>query len=481
MATPTASSAASLSGSASPGRLPPPKVPLDSSLRAYLATNADIVTRIVKPVRMDDIGALSAQSDQPILFENIVEKPGFRLCDILVKNRASQARALGVAPKDYLRTLAYRLRQPPRGFKVVKSGPVKDVVRLHNQADWTELPIPFHKDRDAAPYVTAMNILLDPETGFYNSCHAGTHAVGPRRGLISFVTPHSHVIMRKYIERGLDHMPIAFVFGVPPAFEIMANFSGLHMDMWGEMEMVGTIMDRDIEMVPCETLPINVPAEAEIIVEGRVNLKDRFKVGEVTSPSMYHLPHSESLPEVEITAITMRGDRPIYRNHQTTPATDHQPLPRLCHEAVLYNRLTEIGLDVKDVRFPTWGAALSCIIQFDYPREGFVNDALMAAMGAPWLNTKMVVAVSPDTNLDDPADVYHAIATRCDPARDIIIVPGTRGSPYDPSARPLEGHNPWRIVGKMGIDATAKARHDPADFERAWPRNWGKVRLADYL
>ena len=100
---------------------------LDGSLREYLETNADIVTRIVKPVRLDDIGALSAQSDQPILFENIVEKPGFRLCDILVKNRRSQARALGVEPEDYLKTLAFRLRQPPRGFKNVKSGPVKEV------------------------------------------------------------------------------------------------------------------------------------------------------------------------------------------------------------------------------------------------------------------------------------------------------------------------------------------------------------------
>ena len=78
---------------------------LDASLRGHLETNSDIVTRITKPVRMDDIGALSAQSDQPILFENIVEKPGFRLCDILVKNRRSQARALGVDPAVYLKTL----------------------------------------------------------------------------------------------------------------------------------------------------------------------------------------------------------------------------------------------------------------------------------------------------------------------------------------------------------------------------------------
>ncbi len=458
-----------------------PAKPLDASLRGYLASNADIVTRITKPVRMADIGALSAQSDQPILFENIIEKPGFRLCDILVKTRRAQARALGVEPQDYLRTLAYRLRRPPRGLKNVKTGPVKEVVKLHNEADWTELPIPFHKDKDEAPYVTAMNIIRDPETGFYNSCHAGTHAVGPRHGLISFVTPHSHAIMGKYRAMGKDRMPIAFVFGVPPAYEIMANFSGLHMDMWGEMEMVGTIMDRDVEMVPCETLDLTVPAEAEIVVEGHVMLDGKFRVGEVTSPSMYNLPHYENVPEVEITAITMRADRPIYRNHQTCPDTDHQVLPRLCHEAVLFNRLSEIGLDVKDVRFPTWGAALSCIIQIAYPREGMVNDALMLAMGAPWLNTKLVVAVSHDTDIDDAREVYHAIATRCDPARDVITVPHTRGSPYDPSARPLEGHYPWRTVGKMGIDATAKSRHDPADFERAWPRNWGKVKLSDYL
>jgi 2,5-furandicarboxylate decarboxylase 1 len=462
-------------------RPPPPTKPLDPSLRGYLASNADIVTRITKPVHIDDIGALSAQSDQPILFENIVEKPGFRLCDILVKNRRSQARALGVDAENYLQHARLPAAPAAARLQARQDRPGEGGRQAHNEADWTELPIPFHKDKDEAPYVTAMNIIRDPETGFYNSCHAGTHAVGPRRGLISFVTPHSHVVMRKYRDMGMDAMPIAFVFGVPPAYEIMANFSGLHMDAWGEMEMVGTIMDRDIDMVPCETLELNVPAEAEIVVEGRINLKDRFKVGEVTSPSMYNLPHYENLPEVEITAITMRADRPIYRNHQACPDTDHQPLPRLCHEAVLYNRLTEMGLDVKDVRFPTWGAALSCILQFNYPREGFVNDALMLAMGAPWLNTKLVVAVSHDTNIDDAREVYHAIATRCDPARDVITVSNTRGSPYDPSARPLEGHYPWRIVGKMGIDATAKARHDPADFERAWPKNWGKAKLDDYL
>jgi UbiD family decarboxylase len=462
----------------------PPSVavrPLARDLRGHLESNADIVTRIVKPVSIEHIPALSAQSERPIVFENIVEKPGFRLCDILVKHRELQARALGVPREEYLRTLAYRLRLPPRGFVHVTDGPVKEVKRVGKDADWTVLPIPIHTDLETAPYITAMNLVKDPETGFYNTSHAGTIVTGPRSGLPSFITPHTQIIMRKYRELGEQRMPFAYAFGLHPAYEIMANFSGLHMDLWGELEMVGTVMNQDIEMVPCETLEMSVPAHAEIVVEGWVQLGKMTEVGPSVSPSMYFLPKSSRVPEFEVTAITMRADRPIVRNHQTCPDTDHQPLPRLCHEAVLYNRLSEMGLAVKDVRFPTWGAALSCVVQFDYPREGMVNDALMLVMGSPWLNTKMVVAVSPDTDLDRPGEVYHAIATRCDPARDVIIVPNTRGSPYDPSGTPFGPDKFWRTVGKIGIDATIKSRHDPKEFERSWPRHWGKVRLEDYL
>ena len=93
---------------------------LDQDLRGYLETNADILTVIEKPVSIDDIGALSAQSEGPILFENITEYPDFRMCDILVKHRWSQCRALGVPQDEYLKTLAHRLRKPPRG--VVQRG-----------------------------------------------------------------------------------------------------------------------------------------------------------------------------------------------------------------------------------------------------------------------------------------------------------------------------------------------------------------------
>lgn len=460
---------------------PAPDANLEKSLREYL-DNHDGLIRISKPVKLDDIGALSGQVDDPILFENIVGRPGFRLTDIHVKNRRNQARALGVLPEDYLRTLAYRLRLPPTPFNEVKSGPARQVVLKGDQIDFSKLPIPRHKEGDEFPYITAMNVVRDPETGFYNSSHSGATVVGPQRALISIVTAHTNIIMRKYAERGHTRMPLAMVVGVPPAFEITANYSGLHMDMWGEVDMIGTVMGQQIEMMPAETLDYLVPAQAEMIIEGYVELGERFEVGEVTSPSKYYLPQREFLPEFIPTAITMREDRPIWRNHQTCPDTDHQTLPRLCHEALLYNRLTEMGLQVKDVRFPTWGGALSCVIQIDYRHDGFVNDALMATMGAPWLNNKLVVAISPDTDIESAEAVYHAIATRCDPEVDVVTVGRTRGSLYDPSARPLaEEFYPFRLAGKMGIDATIKRRHDPKDFRSAYPVNWGKVHLRDYL
>lgn len=455
--------------------------PLDRDLRGYLETNADIVTTITKPVSIQDVGALSAQSEQPILFENIREYPDFRLCDILVKHRPLHARALGVSQEDYLKTLAYRLRKPPRGFVEVETGPVKQVIYRGDEIDWTRLPVPIHSEGETDPYITAMNMVKDPETGFYNTSHAGTSPLAPKSGLMSFVTPHTHAIIQKYKAMGATEMPIVICIGVPPAYEIMANYSGLHMDMWGEMEMIGTIMDQDLEMVQAEAIDMLVPARAEIIIEGLVDLTNLNEYGCSVGPSGYYMPKQQQLPEVHVQAITMRSDRPIYRNHQTCPFTDHQILPRMCHEAMVYNRVTEMGINVKDVRFPNWGGCFSCVMQVEAPREGYINDALMNVMGAPWLNTKMVVAVSHDTDIEDAEQVYHAMATRCDPSRDLFVVNNTRGSLYDPSAAPMPGNEPWRIVGKIGIDATRKSRHNADDFIQSYPRGWGEIKLEDYL
>ena len=237
-------------------------------------------------------------------------------------------------------------------------------------------------------------------------------------------------------------------------------------------------MDQDIEMVPCETIDLRVPAHAEIVVEGVVDILQTFDVGGVNAPT------DISFPGAEYPADRLDGDydevgKPIYRNHQPCRTLITNRCPGFATKRSCGNGISEIG-PRDDVRFPTWGAAVSCIIQVDYPRPGFVNDALMQTMGSPWLNTKMVVAVSPDTDINDPGAVYRAMATRVDPSRDMFVVPGTRGSLYEPSGELIPGHEPWRVVGKVGIDATAKPHRGGADFQEAFPVNWGKENW-DYL
>ncbi|MGQ0653495.1 MAG: UbiD family decarboxylase domain-containing protein [Betaproteobacteria bacterium] len=89
-------------------------------------------------------------------------------------------RARSASRDDYLRSLAHRLRRPPRGFVNVGDGPVKERKFEGNGVDWTKLPIPVHSEQETRPYVTPMNIVLDPETGFHNTSHAGTTVTGPR-------------------------------------------------------------------------------------------------------------------------------------------------------------------------------------------------------------------------------------------------------------------------------------------------------------
>ena len=278
-----------------------PNFQLDADLRGYLRTNADAVTVIRKPVKEKYVGALSAKSERPILFENIIEHPEFRVLDILLKHRDLQARALGVAEDDYLKTLAYRLRQPARGFKRIKTGPVKEVVITGKDVDLAALPILRHAG-ESAPALGTMVFLRDPDTGFHNTMHCYTTVTGRKTGTGLFLTPHCLEILQKYMDRGAEEMPIAYVIGLPPACEIMANFSGMHMDVWGEADMFGTIMDQDFETVRCETIDMEVPAHAEMVLEGVVRLNQRELQSGGPTPLMYRIPRESLQPVIEFTA-----------------------------------------------------------------------------------------------------------------------------------------------------------------------------------
>jgi UbiD family decarboxylase len=454
----------------------------------FLGQHSDQHLHVRKTVELDKIGALTAQADETIVFHDIAGFPGWRLVDQLFVHRRAQARILGCEPDEVVPRLAQILKHGPRPLKEVADAPCQDHVVSGDDVDLSTLPIVTHTDKDPYPYTTSFVIHKDPETGQYNQMNSRCGVLGRNEMVVSFVTPTAKRFMSKHQETG-EGMPQAIVIGAHPAWELAGIYSHPHDDWW-ELELFEAITGRVGEMVRCKTVDLIVPADASVVIEGYVHPTRTAQDGPSPGPTMLFTPYAEQQPIFEVTAITM-GPDPIYRNHLMTPFTDHQELPRLFQEAILYERLRAMNVGVRDVHFSQGGGALCCLIQVEPTMDGQVTDALLSVMGSTFMNCKMVVAVDPDIDIYDYRDVQYALATRVDPSRDVVIVNNARGWPFDPSAHPVVGALPNTensrfpsTVGKWGIDATKPVPYRVAErerYERAWPLLWGEVRLKDYV
>lgn len=457
-------------------------------LQGFIEQHRNELIVIRKPVRLEDISALVAQAGDTVVFENIEGYPGYRLVDLLFVNRKAQARVLNCKPDEVVGRLARVLRQGPRPLVEAEGGSCQEVVYTGGEVDLAILPVVTHTARDPYPYTTSFVVHRDPETGQYNQMYPRCGVLGKNEMVTSFVTPTANRILAKHRAAGTP-MPQALVIGAHPGWELAGCYSHPH-EGWWEGQLFEAITGMPGEVTRCRTVDLVVPADASIIVEGYLHPTRTAVDGPNPGPTMLFTPYEQQQPVFEVTAITMRRD-PIYRHHQTTPFTDHQEMPRLFHEAILFERIRAMGLPVLDVHFPQGGGSLTVIIQVEPAADGQVADALLAVLGSPWMNTKMVIAVDPDIDIYDYRDVHYAVATRVDPARDVITINQARGFPFDPSARPILEASPEAaqsrfpcVVGKWGIDATKPVPYRAAErknYERAWPLNWGAVKIADYL
>jgi 2,5-furandicarboxylate decarboxylase 1 len=459
-----------------------------TDLAAFLDQHRDHHVHVHKQVALDQVGALTAQANAPIVFEDIAGFSGWRLVDQLFVNRGAQARVLSCAPGEVVARLVDVLAHGPRPLRMVDDAPCQAHVIDQRDVDLAALPVVRHTALDPYPYTTSFAIHRDPDTGALNQMNPRTGVLGPNRMVTSFVTSTANGILAKHRAANTP-MPQAIVIGAHPAWELAGVYSHPHKDWW-ELELFEAITGEPGEMVACKTVPLIVPADASVIIEGFVSPVETAQDGPSPGPSMLFTPYADQQPVFEVTAITM-SDTLIYRNHMMTPFTDHQELPRLFHEAILYERLAAMGIRVHDVAFPNGGGALLCVIQIEPTADGQVTDALLSVLGSTFMNAKMVVAVDPDIDIHDPRDIEYALATRVDPSRDVLIVPNARGWPFDPTARPIHeaGERTARnrfpaVVGKWGIDATKPVPYRSAEralFDRAWPEHWGEINLADFL
>ena len=453
-------------------------------LRSFVAENTDKVLHVPKPVSRDDLSDLIVQADQPVIFENIAGYPGWRIADLFFRDRDAQSAVLDTKPENVISELAERLTRPPRKTRLVNHAPHKEKILLGDKIDLTAIPGFKHGKRDPVPALIVMNICRAPEGGPVNLSFTRLSPFGRRHAtMLIGSSPHQRLILEKWEALG-EPMPMACVIGTHPAYEIMASYSvPEHLEHFGELELVGNLVDETVDLVACETVPLEIPAHAELVIEGYVQPHERRADGPGPSQALYYLPGVTKQPVFEASAITMRHD-PILRQHNTLMYSDHQPLITLPHECLMYSRLRGTGYDVKEVLYVPWGGTLACVVQMIPEHDDHVRRALTIVLEEPWPSCRLAIAIDTDVDVNSAEDLIWSITTRVDPARHLFQIPNAKGHPIDPTAR-QKGDDPRDVVtNKWALDATKPSLKDLEErsrFERSEPPNKGRASLKEFL
>lgn len=212
--------------------------------------------------------------------------------------------------------------------------------------------------------------------------------------------------------------------------------------------MAGGLRGEAVKMVKCKTIDVEVPATAEIVIEGRTLpglREDDGPFGEY--PGTYS--EVRKTPVVEITAITMRKDA-IFQNAYTgMPMTENHWMMDLAATALAYREAYKICPDIHDICLTSGGTSRHhCVVSIK-KRHPYEPRNVMTALLAANIGIKLCVVVDEDIDVHDMQQVEWAINTRMQADRDVMILPVMYSPTLDPSA-------PYpRASSKMGIDATA--------------------------
>jgi 2,5-furandicarboxylate decarboxylase 1 len=261
-------------------------------------------------------------------------------------------------------------------------------------------------------------------------------------------------------------LPVAFAFGVHPAIALGALAIGSIDE--DERGIMGALLGEPLALVRCETSDLFVPAYAELIIEAEILPRERTAEGPFGEFTGYSLGERQR-EVVKVRAITHR--REALFQDIAVAHLDHLLLSTIPIEANLYRAVRSMVPSVKAVRVP---APFTCYVSIEQRIPGQAKNAILAVLGAD-LYMKRVVVVDHDVDIFNDRQVNWAIATRCQPDRDITIISNARGSDLDPSTKE-DGY-----TAKWGVDATAKpslATYVPRN--RIPPEVWKRIDLKEF-
>ncbi|SDO96436.1 4-hydroxy-3-polyprenylbenzoate decarboxylase [Lutimaribacter pacificus] len=355
--------------------------------------------------------------------------------------------------------------------KVLRRAPVQEVVAEGAEVDLGTLPVQTHWPGDAGPLITWPVVLTRPhgtaagDAGRYNAGVYRAQVIGRDRVILRWL-PHrgGAAHSRSWMQAG-EAMPVAVVLGADPATLLSAALP--LPETISELTFAGALAGAQPRLVPARTVPILVPAGAEIVIEGWVAPGETAPEGPFGDHTGY-FNAAEPFPVMQVSAITHRRD-PVYLSTYTGRPPDE---PAIIGE--VFNRLAlpTIRAQVPEIR-DVWLPPAACsyrmaVVSIDKRYPGQARRVMMALWGMlpQFSYTKLVVVVDTDIDLRSWDDIAWALATRMDPGRDLMLLEKTPMDYLD-FASPEPG-----LAGKLGIDATTKIGAETT-------RDWGTVMRTD--
>jgi UbiD family decarboxylase len=254
---------------------PAPEAPCaPASLRAFIQRLSDAgrLTRVDEPIHWRcDLGKMTRESRSPLLFENVKEFPGRRVFTNGLRSSALIGLAVGiedgVSRGDLLAEIARRIANPVRP-RVVEAGPVLENAVSAGDIDLAALPVPQWHDSDAGRYLGTwhINVTRDPETGARNAGVYRMQLLSANRATVS-TAPESHLARHVAIaEREGRALPMAVAIGVGEAVVMAAAASYPYGE--DEYALAGGLQREPVELIRCQAVDLEVPANSEIVIEG---------------------------------------------------------------------------------------------------------------------------------------------------------------------------------------------------------------------
>jgi UbiD family decarboxylase len=370
-------------------------------------------------------------------------------------NRRLLAACLGVETKQL--PTAFRERcQKYIPCERVSEAAWNEVVIEGDDLDLQKLPIPLQFTVDGAPYITAGQISArDPisgidTTGFHRLMLKGKNRLG--------VSLHSRRRMYEFHRRAEERghsLPAAITIGTHP-LHYMGSMVYAYPPNVRKFEIIGGLFGEPYRVASCGVSELEVPAGAEIVIEGEILAGVREPEGpfsEFTGYASYRSTQNVFLAH----RIRMRADA-IYQAVTSGMSKDHILVSCVTREGEIFNALRRNLPNVRNVHVPhTTCGAFVAFISMKKMAEGEPQMAVMATLGTE-LYTKYVVVVDDDVDIFDMNDVMWAVATRVRAEKDIFFIPGAKAAILDPTSDPESF-----TVTKMGIDATRPTGRDFAE------------------